>query len=143
MSDSLQPHGLWNSPGQNTGVTAVPFSRGSSQPRSPTLHVNSLPAEPPGKPKNTGVGSLSLPPGDLPDPGIKPESPALQADSLPAELPGKALQLTSYGITVIQMTGALRGTGGTLPTASSYEMPASIMTSLYFLLLSSQIPKES
>ena len=30
------------------------------EPRSPALHVDSLPAEPPGKPKNTGVGSLSL-----------------------------------------------------------------------------------
>ena len=28
--------------------------------RSPTLQVDSLPAEPQGKPKNTGVGSLSL-----------------------------------------------------------------------------------
>jgi len=28
--------------------------------RSPTLQVDSLPAESPGKPKNTGVGSLSL-----------------------------------------------------------------------------------
>ena len=37
-----------------------PFSRGSSQPRSPTLQVDSLPAEPQGKPKNTGVDSLSL-----------------------------------------------------------------------------------
>ena len=40
------------------------FSRGSSQPRnqtcSPTLQADSLPAEPSGKPKNTGVGSLSL-----------------------------------------------------------------------------------
>ena len=40
------------------------FSRGSSQPRdrtrSPTLQADSLPAEPQGKPKNTGVGSLSL-----------------------------------------------------------------------------------
>ena len=27
---------------------------------SPALHEDSLPAEPPGKPKNTGVGSLSL-----------------------------------------------------------------------------------
>ena len=37
MSDSLQPHGLynpWNSPGQNTG--AFPFSRESSQPRDLT-----------------------------------------------------------------------------------------------------------
>ena len=43
---------------------AVPFSRGSSQPRDQTqisaLQADSLPAELPGKPKNTGVGSLSL-----------------------------------------------------------------------------------
>ena len=38
---------------------AFPFSRGSSQPRSLTLQADSLPAEPQGKPKNTGVGSLS------------------------------------------------------------------------------------
>ena len=30
------------------------------EPRSPALQAVSLPAEPPGKPKNTGVGSLSL-----------------------------------------------------------------------------------
>ena len=30
------------------------------KPRSPTLQADSLPAEPPGKPRNTGVGSLSL-----------------------------------------------------------------------------------
>ena len=30
------------------------------EPRSPTLQVDSSPAEPQGKPKNTGVGSLSL-----------------------------------------------------------------------------------
>ena len=28
------------------------------EPRSPSLQANSLQAEPPGKPKNTGVGSL-------------------------------------------------------------------------------------
>ena len=43
---------------------AVPFSRGSPnpgiKPRSPALQVDSLQAEPHGKPKNTGVGSLSL-----------------------------------------------------------------------------------
>ena len=39
---------------------AFPFSRGSSQPRSPTLQADSLPAKPQGKPKNTGVRSLSL-----------------------------------------------------------------------------------
>ena len=30
------------------------------EPRSPTLWADSLPSEPPGKPKNTGVGTLSL-----------------------------------------------------------------------------------
>ena len=64
MSDSLQPHrpSPWNSLGQNTGVggrilerVATPFSKGSSQSR-----VDSLPAESQGKPKNTGVDSLSL-----------------------------------------------------------------------------------
>ena len=30
------------------------------KPRFPTVQADSLPAEPPGKPKNTGVGSLSL-----------------------------------------------------------------------------------
>ena len=43
---------------------AYPFSSRSSQPRnqlgSPALQVDSLPAEPEGKPKNTRVGSLSL-----------------------------------------------------------------------------------
>ena len=38
----------------------IPFSRGSSRPRSPTLQEDSSPAESQGKPKNTGVASLSL-----------------------------------------------------------------------------------
>ena len=49
---------------------AFPFSRGSSQPRDPTqvscIADGSLPAEPPGKPKNTGMGSLSLLQGIFP-----------------------------------------------------------------------------
>ena len=67
---------------------AFPFSKGSSQPMDrtqvSTLQVDSLPAEPQGKPKNPGVGSLSLP-----SPGIKLGSSALQVDSLPTELSGK------------------------------------------------------
>ena len=43
---------------------AVPFSRGSSnpgiEPRPPALWMDSLPLEPQGKPKNTGVDSLSI-----------------------------------------------------------------------------------
>ena len=64
----LCPHGLyspWNSPGQKTGVGSFFLLQGifptlGSEPRSPALQVDSLPAEPPGKPKNTGVDSLSL-----------------------------------------------------------------------------------
>ena len=52
---------------------AFPYSRGSSQSRDQTqvslLQVDSLPVEPPGKPKNTGVAyPFSM---DLPNPGIK------------------------------------------------------------------------
>ena len=44
VSNSLQPHWLqptklicpWDSPSKNTGVVAIPFSRGSSQPRDQT-----------------------------------------------------------------------------------------------------------
>ena len=59
----------WNSPDQNTGVENLSSSRDPNQriePRSPGLQVDSLPAEPQGKPKNTGVGSLSLLQGIFP-----------------------------------------------------------------------------
>ena len=89
MPDSLRPHGLyslWNSPGQNTGLGSLSLGdlpNPGIEPRCPALQVDSLSAEPQGKPKKTGVGSLSV---DLPNPGIKLGSPALQADSLPTEL---------------------------------------------------------
>jgi len=41
--------------------------------------------------QNTGVGSLSLHQGNLPNPGIEPGSPTMQVDSLPAEPQGKTL----------------------------------------------------
>ena len=58
------------------------------KPRSPVLWPDSLPAEPQGKPNNTGVGSLSLLQGILP---IQESngSRALQVDSLPPEQSGK------------------------------------------------------
>ena len=58
------------------------------EPTSPTLWADSLPAEPPGKPKNMEWEPIPSP-ADLPDPVIEPGTPTLQADSLPAELPGK------------------------------------------------------
>ena len=58
------------------------------KPRSPTLEAESLPSEPPGKPKNTGVGSLSFLQGNFPTQELN-QGLLLQADSLPAELLGK------------------------------------------------------
>ena len=64
MSNSLRAtvHGILQA--RILEWVAFPFSRGSSQPRDRTQvsHIagKSLPAEPQGKPKNTGVGSLSL-----------------------------------------------------------------------------------
>ena len=54
------------------------------KPRSSSLQADSLPAEPQGKSKNTGVGNLSLLQQIFP--GIELGSPALKADSLPTEL---------------------------------------------------------
>ena len=60
---------------------AFPFSRGSSQlrdwTRSPALPTDSLPSELLGKPKNTGVGSLSLLQWIFPTQEYEPGSPAL------------------------------------------------------------------
>ena len=103
MSDSLRPHGLynpWNSPGQDTGVSC-PFSRVSSQPKSPGDLQGIIPN--PGLPHCRQIlyqlsheGSprilerVAYPfSRDLPNPGIEPGSPALQEDSSPAGLPGK------------------------------------------------------
>ena len=41
-------------------------------------------------------GLPCLPPGDLPNPGIKPRSPELQADSLPSEQKSGLLQFCSF-----------------------------------------------
>ena len=95
MSNSLQPmdytvHGILQA--RILEWVAFPFSKGSSQPgiepRSPTLQADSLPAEPQGKPKNTGVGSHPFSRG-LPNQGIEPRFPTLQGDSLPGGPPGK------------------------------------------------------
>ena len=74
MSNSLGPHGLyspWNSPGQNTGVGSLSLLQGNLPnpgmgPMSPSLQVDSLPAEPQRKPKNSEVGTLPLLQGIFP-----------------------------------------------------------------------------
>ena len=68
------------------------------EPRSPALQVDSLPAEPQGKPKNTGVGDLSLLQRNFltqePNGGLL----VLQTDSLPTELPGKPMKGISESV---------------------------------------------
>ena len=52
-----------------SGLPSLPpkdLSNPGIQSRSPALQANSLPSEPPGKSKNTGVGSLSLLQGIFP-----------------------------------------------------------------------------
>ena len=72
LCPTLRAHGLyspWNSPGQNTGVGSLCLLQGSSQLRDQTQvsHIaGSSPAEPLGKPKNTGMSSLSLLQGIFP-----------------------------------------------------------------------------
>ena len=61
------------------------------KPRSPTLQADSLPAEPQEKPRNTGVGSLSLLQQIFPTQESNRVFPALQVDSLPTELSGKPI----------------------------------------------------
>ena len=51
-------HGILQA--KNIGENILDLPNPGIEPRSPELQADSLPAEPPGKPKNTGVGSLSL-----------------------------------------------------------------------------------
>ena len=67
MSDSLQSHELyspWNSPGQHTGVGSPSLLQGifptQVQTQVSGMQVDSLPAEPPGKPYLTQVFPFEL-----------------------------------------------------------------------------------
>ena len=57
---------LGDSLGKNIGVGCHALPNPRIKPRSPTLQADSLPTEPRGNPKNTGVGSLSLLQGIFP-----------------------------------------------------------------------------
>ena len=48
------------------------------------------------------MDSLSLLPGNLPDPGMEPRSPTLQADSLPAEPKGKSKNTGVGSLSLLQ-----------------------------------------
>ena len=100
VSNSLRPHGLynpWSSPGQNTGVGSCSLLQGifltqGFNPGLPTLQADSLPAEPPGKPKDTAVDSLSLLQEIFLTQELKWGLLHCRWIFLPAELPGKLIQ---------------------------------------------------
>ena len=92
---------------------AMPSSMGSSQPRDQTqatLEMDSLSSELPGKSKNTGLGSLSLLQGNLPDPEIKPGSPALQVGSLPLSHKGSPQYIHTIVAQLVKNLSAMRET---------------------------------
>ena len=69
-----------DSPGKNTGVGCHALLQGNLpnpgiKSRSPTLQVDSLPSEPPRRPKSTRVGSLSLLHGIFPTQELNQGSP--------------------------------------------------------------------
>ena len=67
-----RPFCPWDSPGQNTAVSGLPYPPLGDLPnpgiklRSPGVGADSLPSEAPGKYKNAGLGSLSLLQGIFP-----------------------------------------------------------------------------
>ena len=91
MSDSLSPQALLFMEilqARRLEWVAMPFSRGSSQPRDQTQVCIEGEFFTIGTTRETREywSGLSIPsPGDLPDPGVELRSPALQGDSLPAE----------------------------------------------------------
>ena len=63
-----------DSPGKNNGLPCPPLGdlpNPGTEPRSLALQADYLPSEPPGKPKDTGVGSLSLLQGIFPTQELK------------------------------------------------------------------------
>ena len=59
--------------------------------------------------QNTELGSLSLSPADLPDPGIKPGPLALLADSLPAEPERKPKNTGVGSLSLLQQIFPIQG----------------------------------
>ena len=78
---------------------AMPSSRRFSQPRDQTkvscMQMDSLPSEPPGKPENTGVGSLSFLQGIFLTQGSNPGLSRCRW-TLPPEPSGKSFSSQAY-----------------------------------------------
>ena len=97
----LSRQGYWNElPFPSLGYLPDP----GIEPRSPALQADSLPVETPGKPKNTGVGSLSLLQGIYPTHGLKPGILHFRWILLPAEPQGKPKNTGVGSLSLLQRT---------------------------------------
>ena len=106
--------------------------------------------KPPGKLKNTGVGSLSLLQGELPNPGMELVSSSLQADSLLADCVGDSQTRqqadNSYSVRTKSVPGNVLDAGKTIweDTAfytlliGSFVSPDACSTLLHLLGIRSQ-----
>ena len=93
--------------------------------------------------KNTGVGSLSLLQGDLPNPGIEPRSPALQADSLPAEPRGKPKNTGVGSRSLFQGDLPNPGIEPGSPALQGDSLPTELSGKLLYMLLKRQFFKRN
>ena len=117
------------------------------KPRSPALQVDSLPAEPQGKPKNTGVGNLSLLQRIFPTQESNRGSPALQVDSLPTELSGKRgiYEMSAFNMILnkpLQLENQAYKNMRLFPSPKHLTLPAAAVTTHVILRSSIRYPKE-
>ena len=76
--------------------------------------------------QNTGVGSLSLSPGVLPNPGIEPRSPTLREDSLSAEPQGKPKNMGVGSLSLLQQIFLDPGIEPGFPALQVNSLPAEL-----------------
>ena len=76
--------------------------------------------------QNTGVGSLSLLQGDLPNSGIKPRSPAFQMDSLPAEPQVKPKNTGVGSLSLLQQIFATQESEQGYPALQVVSLPTEL-----------------
>ena len=111
-----------DSPGKNTGMGCHAFPQGIFPIQDQTQVSHSADGffiiKPPGKLKNTGVGSLSLLQGELPNPGMELVSSSLQADSLLADCVGDSQTRqqadNSYSVRTKSVPGNVLDAGKTI-----------------------------
>ena len=108
-----------------------PFGENESESESHSVVSNSLEPHELYSPwnslgQNTGVGSLSLLQGDLPNSGIKPRSPAFQMDSLPAEPQVKPKNTGVGSLSLLQQIFATQESEQGYPALQVVSLPTEL-----------------